>query len=377
MVCGNHACPARSAPYDIPVSGSRKRGEPRHVDVDKLRISVPTGPVAIGAVVLVALLGVAGVALASSGLVSGAGGSAVAGSVPEPEKLRPTEATPAAPKRFRVVDATRILPAPDPKPASERTKVRGTSLAERAEQAVSPTIADFGVAMINILGSQHTVGGKGGFAPGTSRAYAATQMLLARGSSIIGFSEIQNDQLAVFRNNAPGYDVYPGTELGNAGVPTTIAWNTAVWRLVETQVIYIPFSGQIRPQPVVKLANVASGVEIWVMNVHNSPQGMEGERDRAEAVEIAKINELTADGTPMIAMGDFNEKQEILCRITASTPLESTIGGGSCYPPPQPMRVDWIFASPSFSFDSYEVTRAAPVPYITDHAVLFSRLSLG
>ncbi len=86
-----------------------------------------------------------------------------------------------------------------------------------------------------------------------------------------------------------------------------------MWRLVETQVVYIPFSGQIRPQPVVKLANVASGVEIWVMNVHNSPQGMEGERDRAEAVEIAKINELTADGTPMIVMGDFNEKQEILC----------------------------------------------------------------
>lgn len=360
-----------------PVSGPRKRVEARHVDAEKLRIPVPTGPLAIGALVLAVVLAVAGVAIASSGMLSGAGGSAVAGSASEPEKPRPTEAMPAEPKRFRVVGATRILPAPEPRPAPERPKVRGTSLAQRAERAASPSIADFGVAMINILGSQHTVGGRGGFAPGTSRAYAATQMLLARGSSIIGFSEIQNDQLAVFRNNAPGYDVYPGTELGNAGVPTTIAWNTAVWRLVETQVIYIPFSGQTRPQPVVKLANVASGVEIWVMNVHNSPQGMEGERDRAEAVEVAKINELAAAGTPMIVMGDFNEKQEILCRITAATPLESTIGGGSCYPPPQPMRVDWIFASPSFTFGSYEVTRAAPVPYITDHAVLFSRLSLG
>ncbi|MGZ8744014.1 MAG: endonuclease/exonuclease/phosphatase family protein, partial [Nocardioides sp.] len=243
--------------------------------------------------------------------------------------------------------------------------------------AAPTTISEFGVAMINILGSQHTAGGRGGFASGTTRANTATRMLLARGSSIIGFSEIQKDQLAVFRNNAPGFDVYPGTELGSAGVPQSLAWNTAVWRRVETQTISIPFSGYIRPQPLVKLANVESGVEIWVMNVHNSPQGMEGERDRAEAIEIAKINELTADGTPMIVLGDFNEKQEILCRVTAATVLESTVGGGSCYPPPQQMRVDWIFASPSFTFGPYDVTRAAPVPFITDHAVLFSRLSLG
>ncbi|MEJ7794691.1 MAG: endonuclease/exonuclease/phosphatase family protein [Nocardioides sp.] len=363
------------------MSGSRKRGEPRHVDADKLRISFPTGRFAVGALVLVVVLAIAGVAFASGGLLPGSGTNAVAGSASDPKPLKSpsspsvTEEPPAEPTAYKVVAATRILPAPDEKP--ERPKRGNNSLAERAERAATPTISEFGVAMINILGSQHTAGGRGGFAPGTSRAYTATQMLLARGSSIIGFSEIQNDQLAVFRNNAPAYDVYPGTELGNAGVPASVAWDTAVWRLVETQSVSISFSGQIRPQPVVKLANVASGVEIWVMNVHNSPEGMEGERDRAEAIELAKINELTADGTPMVVLGDFNEKQEILCRVTATTVLESTIGGGSCYPPPQPMRVDWIFASPSFTFGSYEVTRAAPVPYITDHAVLFSRLSLG
>ncbi len=357
------------------MSGSRKRVEPRHVDADKLRISVPTGPLVVGSLVLAVALAVAGVAFVAGGLGLGAGDSAVAGSALEPQRALLTEAPPVEPDAFRVVAATRILPAKNRKP--DRAQARGKGLAERAERRAKPTISDFGVAMINILGSQHTAGGGSGYARGTSRAYTATQMLLARGSSIIGFSEIQNDQLAVFRNNAPGYDVYPGTALGNAGVPQTLAWNTSVWRLVEAQVVYVPFSGQSRPQPVVKLANVASGVEIWVMNVHNSPQGMEGERDRAEAIELAKVNELTAGGTPMIVMGDFNEKQEILCRVTAATSLESVIGGGSCYPPPQPMRVDWIFASPSFNFGSYEVTRAAPVPYITDHAVLFSRLSLG
>ena len=358
------------------MSGSRKRVAPRHVDADKLRISVPTGPLAIGGLVAAVVLSVVGVALVSGGLVAGGGGSAVAGSGPETQRADVTEAPTVDPDAFRVIAATRIRPVSD-KDRQPRAKAGSKSLAARAERAAKPTIADFGVAMINILGSQHTAGGGSGYARGTTRAYTATQMLLARGSSIIGFSEIQNDQLAVFRNNAPGYDVYPGTALGNSGVPQTLAWNTAVWRLVETQVIYVPFSGQSRPQPVVKLANVASGVKIWVMNVHNSPQGMEGERDRAEAIELAKVNELSADGTPMIVMGDFNEKQEILCRVTAATSLESVIGGGSCYPPPQPMRVDWIFASPSFTFGSYEVTRAAPVPSITDHAVLFSRLSLG
>jgi hypothetical protein len=364
-----------------PVSGPRKRVEPRHVDADKLRISVPTGPIAVGVLVLAVVLAIVGVAVASGGMLPGSGTTAVAGSTSDPKQPESpsessvTETPVAEPTAYKVVAATRILPAPAEQP--KRAKPGDRTLAERAERAAKPTISEFGVAMINVLGSQHTSGGKGGFAPGTNRAYAATQMLLARGSSIVGFSEIQNDQLAVFRNNAPAYDVYPGTELGNAGVPATLAWDTAVWRLVEAQTVYIPFSGQIRPQPVVRLANVASGVEIWVMNVHNSPQGMEGERDRAEALEIARINELTADGTPMIVLGDFNEKQEILCHVTATTVLESTIGGGSCYPPPQPMRVDWIFASPSFTFGSYEVTRAAPVPYITDHAVLFSRLSLG
>lgn len=363
-----------------------ERPEPRHLDTDKLRLPVPRRPGAAGLLVAAVVLAVVGVTVSAVGVLGG------------PERMRTVvaDAPPAAtqppaqvvdvpgdgsvsPQPYRVVEAIRV--AKEKQPTPRRTAGSGSQrskLAERAEQAQQqPTIPEFGVAMLNILGSQHTAGGRGGYAKGTSRAYAATQMLLGRGASIIGFSEIQADQLGVFRNNAPAYDVYPGTALGGKGIPQTVAWNTAVWTLVEARAIYIPFSGQVRPQPVVRLAHAETGVEIWVMNVHNSPQGMEGERERAEAVEVATINELTADGTPMIAMGDFNEKQEILCRVTGSTPLESAVGGGSCYPPPQPMRVDWIFASPSLTFGPYEVTRAAPVPYITDHAALFSRLSLG
>jgi hypothetical protein len=329
-------------------------------------------------------------------LVAGAAGGSVGGAiaaftevapgttdvVTEPAVVDPTpselaQVPPTPPVRDGSVEVAQRESKPKPKPKPEPRRSQRSKLADKVEKKVAaPTLDPFEVAMINILGSQHTQGGKGGYGSGTSRAYTATRMLVGRGSSIIGFSEIQTDQLNVFRNNAPGYAVYPGTELGGAGVPQSVAWNTNRWRLVEAHTITIPFSGQQRPQPVVRLADVTTGAEIWVMNVHNSPQGMEGERDQAEAIEVAEINRLAESGIPIVVTGDFNEKQEVLCRITGSTSLVSAVGGGNCYPPPQPMRVDWIFASPAFTQESYVVTREAPVPSITDHAVLYSTLSL-
>jgi hypothetical protein len=359
----------------------RRRPEPRHVDAGRLRFTAPSKPLSVAILGVGLVLAVLGVGVLSGGAV-GQGSAALKSEQTGAEARSPaapetseatsaaTDAAGTAPRRYRVVEAVRIEPAPEPK--KERL-----GLAERAEQAreAAPSIPDFGVAMLNILGSNHTQGGKGGFAPGTNRAYSATQMLLARDASIIGFSEIQRDQLAVFTNNAPSYGVYPGEAVGAAGIPTTVAWDTAVWRLVDAHTVTIPFSGQQRPAPVVKLAHVSTGAEVWVLNVHNSPQGMEGEREAAEAIEIAKVRELEATGIPIIVTGDFNEREEALCTFTA-TSLQSAVGGGYCYPPPQQMRVDWIFASESFSVNSWDVTRAAPVPYITDHAALFARLSL-
>jgi hypothetical protein len=361
---------------------SSRRPEPRHLDPERLRLTTPSRPASLAALGALLVLSVLGFTVVSGNAV-GQGSAALKADPAAAEAVDPTqsaeadarteptgEAASSAPGRYRVVEAVRIKPAPEPK--EPRAPLAGR--AERAREA-TPAISDFGVAMLNILGSQHTAGGRGGFASGTSRAYSATQMLLARGVSIIGFSEIQGDQLAVFTNNAPAFDVYPGTSLGSAGIPTSVAWDTGVWRLVSASTVTIPFSGQQRPSPVVKLANVATGAEVYVLNFHNSPGGMEGERDQAQAIELAKIRELEATGVPIIVTGDFNEKMEALCAFTA-TSLQSAVGGGYCYPPPYSPRVDWIFASESFSVNSYEVTRAAPVPYITDHHALFARLSL-
>ena len=359
---------------------SSRRPVPRHLDPERLRLTTPSRPASIAVLGVLIVLSVLGVGVLSGGAV-GQGSAALKA---DPAAARPSTRPPPArrtrprprpghralPAAYRVVQAVRIKPAPEPK--KDRL-----ALAERAERAREATtsISDFGVGMLNILGSQHTRGGRGGFAPGTSRAYSATQMLLGRGVSIVGFSEIQRDQLAVFSNNAPSFAVYPGTSLGSAGVPTSVAWDTRVWRLVSASTVTIPFSGQQRPSPVVRLANVATGAEVYVLNFHNSPGGMEGERDQAQAIELAKIRELEATGVPIIVTGDFNEKLEALCAFTA-TSLQSAVGGGYCYPPPYSPRVDWIFASEAFSVNSYEVTRAAPVPYITDHHALFARLSL-
>lgn len=277
------------------------------------------------------------------------------------------------PGRFVVVRGTELEPRPEPKPDRDRSKLAG--LAERAGKSTAMT--SFTVGMLNILGSQHTAGGQGGYGRGTVRAYTATQLLLNRGASIVGFSEIQRDQLSVFQRNAPGFGVYPGAVAGPRGVPQTLAWNTAVWELQEAYTFSIPFSGQIRPQPVVRLEQIETGQQIWVVNVHNSPQGMEAERDRATVTEIGVINALAATGKPVILTGDFNERAEAMCQFTSATPLVSAVGGssdGGCFPPPG-ARVDWIFASPELTQEGYLVTRAAPVPSITDHAALFTTLS--
>lgn len=292
---------------------------------------------------------------------------------PSPSRILPGEVDRPALIASRGGKKLRILPGVtlEEKPTPEEIAAK---LAREAEkQAQQAGIPSFLVASFNILGSQHTAGKKDGYGSGTARAVAATSLIRARGVSIVGFSEIQADQLAVFRRNAPGYGVYPGTSAGGPGVPQSLAWNAAVWNLEEAWTFSIPFSGQIRPQPVVRLSNRATGAQIWAVNVHNSPRGMEAERDRAMAIEVGIINKLAASGLPIVMTGDFNEKEEALCRFSTSTPLRSAVGGSGCTPA-RGARVDWIFAS-GLGVESYWADRNAPIPSITDHAVLFSRLS--
>ena len=83
--------------------------------------------------------------------------------------------------------------------------------------------------------------------------------------------------------------------------------------------------------PVVLLESISTGRRAWFANFHNpadTPNLGNNARWRAEAaaIEVAHLTELhQADGTPVIATGDYNERAEIFCRFTAG----GVFAGGS------------------------------------------------
>jgi endonuclease/exonuclease/phosphatase family metal-dependent hydrolase len=300
---------------------------------------------------------------------------------------QPTSASsaPVAPTSVATTSAPAVTPVTGVSPTRSPTKTAkpGTHGMQHAVSKHNAKLRELvqkaaKTARAKVLGSQHTRG-KSGYAPGVVRMAAATSLLASRHVSIVGFSELQRDQLGVFQSRAGNFGVYPGTAAGSEGVPQSLAWNSDVWTEEDAFTFTIPFSHQIRPQPAVKLKNNVSGAEIWAVNVHNSPQGEQEERNRATSIELGVLRSLIATGLPVVMTGDFNEKVEAFCTWTGQTTLSSAVGGtssGGCHPPAHP-RVDWIFTTPGVHVESYDVTRDSPVPSITDHAALFSTLSLS
>ncbi len=258
------------------------------------------------------------------------------------------------------------------------------SLARAAEKAAAGQPYSFTLTTFNILGSQHSAPGGPAqrFAPGRIRTEWAADLVEAYGSDIVGFQEIQADQLATLARATGGrFGFWPGTAMGGRGIPQSLMWRTSVWTPTYQGSLTIPFMGSTRPQPIVRLQHTGTGREIYVINVHNSPrdrQGREDERDRATQIEVAAVNELRKDGIPVFIIGDFNEHAEIFCTMTSRTDLLAAQGGsnsGGCRPP-QAMRVDWIFGSPDAAFSSFRMDTSPQVRRITDHAVLTSTVSV-
>ena len=82
-----------------------------------------------------------------------------------------------------------------------------------------------------------------------------------------------------------------------------------------------------------------------------------------------------ADGVPVIATGDYNERAEIFCRFTAGGVFTAAAGGssaGGCSPPPN-MQVDWIFGSTGVAFASYAVTGTGQA---SDHSMVHATATL-
>jgi hypothetical protein len=225
----------------------------------------------------------------------------------------------------------------------------------------------FQVGTLNVLGSQHTRGALP-YGPGVVRTARASSMVEARGVDLLGLQEVQGDQLNVLYNQLGGYAIWPGRSLGNNGVRLQIAYRADLFELVDGGSIMTRFDFMFRPIPYVLLRDRATGGEFWVVNIHNSPRTQELARDAATASEIALFNRLRASGRPVIVTGDMNEKGEWFCKVAMGAGMVAAnggSGGGGCYLPPGPLRIDWIMGSGVDFFDY--VQDGASLAGITDH----------
>ncbi len=177
----------------------------------------------------------------------------------------------------------------------------GRSGREAARGATRAGGFDFNLVSFNVLGSNHTSprSDAGEFSPARVRTEWMIDYLRSINASVVGFQEIQRDQMTWFTKGASStYDVWPGTTEQGDGLQTTIAWKKATWRLVETDLVTIPFITQTRDMPLVKLEHRETGRNIWVMNVHNAPQDHQSQRNVALQREIDRLKKVTGKGRP-------------------------------------------------------------------------------
>jgi hypothetical protein len=327
------------------------------------------------AIATIAVVGVLGIVIAVLAFFRPDDG----GSAPEaPAAADVALATPTAPMSSQsTVPGQRVRPAPTLSP--QQVGHVGKKLRRKAERAVEqepPPETTFRVSTFNVLGASHTSpgGNKKGWASAATRMGWATSIVQGYDVDVVGFQEFESPQVNTFLSHTAGrWAVYPG----NSGDPrNSIAWRTDTWELVSSATVAIPyFRGRTVQMPYVRLRNIASGQDVYFINVHNpASTGRWGDnerwRDAATAREIALINQLHGEDVPVVLTGDFNERDEIFCKVTGSGAMVSasggTAGGGGCAPP-SGMGVDWIFGSSAIEFDGYVSQRSGLVQRATDH----------
>lgn len=267
-------------------------------------------------------------------------------------------------------------------PGSLPTRLRQPARPRLRAPEKLPTL-EFNVASFNVLGASHTdgPGARPGYASGTVRARQAAQLLHRHGADVVGFQELQVDQLRTLRSSTD-LDFYPGLSLGRLGAENSIGWRRGEWAAVDQRVVHIPyFDGGPRVMPVVRLRNVGTGVEAWFANFHNPAEtrqfrGQQRWRTQATLIEARLANLLISTGLPVFITGDMNERAAYFCRLTSRAPMVAARGGsnvaGRCRAggPPQ---VDWIFGSQGVQFTGYGEDDSPFVDRTSDHPLVTAR----
>ncbi|WP_435744276.1 endonuclease/exonuclease/phosphatase family protein [Nocardioides sp. SYSU DS0663] len=260
----------------------------------------------------------------------------------------------------------------------------GTSLAATPGPAAAaravPTNPSFQIATFNQLGSQHTERGSV-FGPGRMRARLTAQVVQQQGIDLIGFQEVQEDQLRVLENRLDGYAMWPARELGGGGMRLQIAWKKWLFRLLDHGSVMTAFDRQVRPVPWVLLEHKATGRQLYVVDVHNSARELEDERDSATRKVIRLVEELRATRRSVFVVGDMNEHTETFCKLVGRTDLVAANGGEAaspreCSPPPGRLYIDWIFGAGPMTFSRYQPLADSLVQRASDHNLIKATVTM-
>ncbi len=311
----------------------------------------------------------------------------------------PTERSAAAAKRAPADTApttgapTTAAPGPDvpgfpvtisasPTPRASPTKVTRTPKPKPTVAPEPPPVLDFTISSFNVLGSSHTSGSgkRPGMASGRTRAARAANLIRRHGSDVVGFQELQRDQLATLARQT-NLDFWPGFAGSARDSENSVGWRSDLWIPVERNTIAIPyFNGHTRAMPYVRLKSRTTGLEAWFANFHNPAdtsryRGQQRFRNRATQLEVNLANRLIREtGLPVFITGDMNEREEYLCAMTRGAPMLPARGGGAdgCRGA-NPRAVDWIFGSQDVDFLGYYEDRSRLVDMTTDHPVVVAR----
>jgi hypothetical protein len=207
----------------------------------------------------------------------------------------------------------------------------------------------------------------------------AAGLVMSRGVDVLTMSEVQDDQLAVLNGRLAGYSIWPQQSLGSNGPRLQIAWRSSQFEMVDGGAVTFTFASQAIPMPYVLLRDLGTGAEFWVISIHTSAGGLEGERDAGIATAISLMQRLESQsGKPVIIGGDVNEHEEFFYKVCGSLGYLAANGGGSgCSLPPPPLRVDWIMGGggDGVSFSGY-VQDGATLARISDHYFIHAAASV-
>src|SRR3954451_424170 len=155
----------------------------------------------------------------------------------------------------------------------------GAPTTPSAPSPLPPTLAptplpapslDFVLSSFNVLGASHTTatGKRPGMASGPVRAVRAAELIRRDGADVVGFQELQADQLTTLEADTD-LDFYPGLSMRRQDSENSIGWRRDEWVPVELHTARLPyFDGSPRAMPFVRLRNLSSGLEVWFGNFH-------------------------------------------------------------------------------------------------------------